>query len=79
MPEGHGHSPMSHVVDHPTLDLPQWQSPYGVELALPNLFGQLITRFMLMELVAAVLTGDTPADPSSSKSRRGGFGRSGGW
>jgi F-type H+-transporting ATPase subunit a len=56
MPEGHGHSPMSHVVDHPTLELPHWQGPhFGVELELPNLFGQQITRFMLMELVAAVL------------------------
>ena len=55
MPEGHGHSPLSHVVDHPTLELPHWQSPYGVEIDLPNLFGSQITRFMLMELVAAVL------------------------
>ncbi len=55
MPEGHGHSPLSHVVDHPTLELPHWQKPYGVEVDLPNLFGQQITRFMLMELVAAVL------------------------
>ena len=55
MPEGHGHSPMSHVVDHPTLELPHWRFPYGIELSLPNLFGQQVTRFMLMELVAAVL------------------------
>ena len=39
---------------------PPWSSPtgrvpYGVEIDLPNLFGQQITRFMLMELVAAVL------------------------
>jgi len=57
MPEGqgHGHSPMSHVVDHPTLELPHWQFPYGFEIGLPNVFGQQITRFMLMEVVAAVL------------------------
>ncbi len=55
MPEGHGHSPMSHVVDHPTLEFPHWQHPYGVEIALPRLFNQQVTRFMLMELVAAVL------------------------
>jgi F-type H+-transporting ATPase subunit a len=55
MPEGHGHSPMSHVVDHPTLELPHWRFPYGVEIDLPNLFGQQVTRFMLMEVVAAVV------------------------
>ena len=55
MPEGHGHNPMSHVVDHPTLELPHWQSPYGFEIDLPNLFGHRITRFMLMEVVAAIL------------------------
>ena len=55
MPEGHGHSPLSHVVDHPTLELPHWQSPYGVEIDLPNLLGLQVTRFMVMEVVAAVL------------------------
>ena len=57
MPEGqgHGHSPLSHVVDHPTVELPHWQNPYGVEIALPNLVGVQVTRFMLMELLAAVL------------------------
>ncbi len=55
MPQGHGHSPLSHVVDHDTLELPHWQSPYGVEIALPKLFDEQLTRFMLMELVAAVL------------------------
>ncbi len=55
MPEGHGHSPMSHVVDHPTLELPHWRSPYGIEIPLPELFDQQFTRYMLMELVAAVL------------------------
>jgi F-type H+-transporting ATPase subunit a len=55
MPEGHGHSPLSHVVDHPTVELPHWQKPYGVELDLPSLLGVQVTRFMLMELLAAVL------------------------
>ncbi len=46
----HGHSPLDHVVDHPTLEIP------GLgEVALPNLAGLQITRFMVMELVAALL------------------------
>jgi F-type H+-transporting ATPase subunit a len=56
MPE-HGHSPLNHVVDHPTLELPHWRSPgYMLEVELPELFGRFqITRFMVTELIAAAL------------------------
>jgi F-type H+-transporting ATPase subunit a len=46
----HEHNPLSHVVDHTTLEIP------GVgEVLLPNLGGFQVTRFMVMELIAAVL------------------------
>jgi F-type H+-transporting ATPase subunit a len=51
----HGHSPLSHVVDHPSLELPYWSAPYGWEIHLPNIAGIQITRFMVTELIAAVL------------------------
>lgn len=54
MPE-HGHSPLSHVVDHPTLELPYWKFPYALEIELPSIAGIQITRFMVTELIAAVL------------------------
>ncbi len=58
--EGHGHSPLGHVVDHPTLELPHWQHPFGREIALPHIrlsdvVDFQVTRFMVMELLAAVL------------------------
>jgi F-type H+-transporting ATPase subunit a len=46
-----GHSPLDHVVDHPTLEIPGGLG----EIALPNLGGFQITRFMVMEVIAAVL------------------------
>jgi F-type H+-transporting ATPase subunit a len=55
MPE-HGHSPLSHVVDHPTLEFPHWQSPsYALEIHLPRILGFQVTRFMVTEVIAAVL------------------------
>ncbi|WP_422929408.1 F0F1 ATP synthase subunit A [Singulisphaera sp. PoT] len=59
MPE-HGHSPLSHVVDHPTLELPFWQHPYSWEIHLPSRnfgsWGDLqLTRFMVTELIAGLL------------------------
>ena len=51
----HGHSPLSHVVDHPTLELPWWSYPYGWEIHLPTIAGVQITRFMFTELIAAIL------------------------
>jgi F-type H+-transporting ATPase subunit a len=52
---GHGDSPISHVVDHPTLELPYWRPPWGVEVELPTIAGVQITRFMVTELIAAAL------------------------
>jgi F-type H+-transporting ATPase subunit a len=48
MAQGHG-SPLSHVVDHPTVELP------GLTINLPVIAGIQVTRFMVMEVVAAVL------------------------
>lgn len=51
----HEHSPLDHVIDHPTLEIP------GLgEIHLPNLVpggseSTQVTRFMVMELVAALL------------------------
>lgn len=52
----HGHSPLDHVVDHPTLELP-WITPVEIPLPAFEIAGRhvQITRFMVMELVAAVL------------------------
>src|SRR5690242_14941904 len=52
----HGHNPLSHVLDHDTIEIP-WPSPptYEWQIHLPNILGLRITRFMVMELVAAVL------------------------
>lgn len=52
MAEQSGHSLLDHVVDHPTLEFP-WITPLEVEL--PRILGLQITRFMVMEVVAAVL------------------------
>jgi F-type H+-transporting ATPase subunit a len=51
----HGHNPLSHVVDHPTLELPYWRYPYGWEIALPKIGSFQVTRFMVTELIAAAL------------------------
>ena len=49
----HGHSPLDHVVDHNTLEIPG--GFFGGHVDLPNIGGFQITRFMVMEVVAAVL------------------------
>lgn len=49
MAAGHD-SPLSHVVDHNTLEIPGFD-----EIALPNIAGLQISRFMVMEVIAAVL------------------------
>lgn len=50
------HDPLDHVVDHTTLELPWWTPPtYEWKIDLPNILGFQITRFMVMELIAAVL------------------------
>ena len=51
-----GHSsPLSHVVDQKTLELPWFQFPYALEIELPLVGGFQLTRFMVTELIAAVL------------------------
>jgi F-type H+-transporting ATPase subunit a len=52
----HGQNPLSHVLDHDTLEIP-WPSPPSFEwqIHLPRILGFQITRFMFMELVAAIL------------------------
>jgi F-type H+-transporting ATPase subunit a len=57
---GHGENPLSHVVDHPNLELPYWRFPYVWEVPLPKIplpfVGELqITRFMVTEVIAALL------------------------
>ncbi|WP_165247750.1 F0F1 ATP synthase subunit A [Paludisphaera soli] len=50
------HDPLAHVVDHPTLEFPWWTPPsYQLEVHLPAPLGFQITRFMVMELIAAIL------------------------
>jgi len=44
------HSPLAHVVDHETLELPLLG-----EIGLPEILGFQLTRFMVMEVVAAIL------------------------
>jgi F-type H+-transporting ATPase subunit a len=53
---GHAENPLSHVVDHDTLELP-WPNPpsFDLEIHLPKILGLQITRFMVMELIASVL------------------------
>jgi F-type H+-transporting ATPase subunit a len=50
---GHGESPLSHVVDHPNLELPWY--PGAWEIHLPPLGSFQLTRFMVTEVIAAVL------------------------
>lgn len=51
----HGDSPLAHVVDHPTLELPYWSPPYALEIELPRIAGFQVTRFMVTEVIAAAL------------------------
>jgi F-type H+-transporting ATPase subunit a len=53
---GHSENPLSHVVDHDSIELP-WFAPPNFELTihLPKIAGLQITRFMVMELVAGIL------------------------
>ena len=53
---GHGSNPLEHVLDHHELEIP-WVNPprFELKIPLPQIFGLQITRFMVMELVAAVL------------------------
>ncbi len=52
----HSANPLDHVVDHPSLELPWYNPPtYEWKIDLPPIGGFQITRFMVMELVVAVL------------------------
>jgi F-type H+-transporting ATPase subunit a len=53
---GHGANPLEHVLDHDELEIP-WVNPptFELKIHLPQIFGLQITRFMVMELVAALL------------------------
>lgn len=46
----HGNSPLAHVLDHPSLEL-----PFLEEIHLPAIGGFQVTRFMVTEVIAAVL------------------------
>jgi len=48
----HSPNPLDHVIDHPTIEIP-WV--YEWTPGLPQIAGFQITRFMVMELVVAVL------------------------
>jgi F-type H+-transporting ATPase subunit a len=52
----HSHNPLSHVVDHHTIELPHHRPPsFEHVISLPEIFGVQITKFMVMELIAALL------------------------
>ena len=55
MAEGHSENPLAHVVDHNNLELPWFNRERVLEIDLPNILGFQITRFMVMEVVAAAL------------------------
>jgi F-type H+-transporting ATPase subunit a len=51
----HSSNPLEHVIDGNTLELPWLVSPYYWEIELGKIAGFQITRFMVMELIAAGL------------------------
>ncbi len=52
----HSANPLDHVVDHPSIELPWFTGPhYELKLDIGPFGGLQITRFMIMELIAAVL------------------------
>ncbi len=51
----HGHSPLDHVVDQTNFELPWWSGNYSQVIDLPNIGGFQLTRFMVTEVIAAVL------------------------
>ena len=53
---GHGANPLEHVLDHHELEIPWVNWPrMELKIPLPEVFGLRITRFMVMELIAAIL------------------------
>lgn len=52
---GDSHNPLSHVLDHPTIELPWLMRPYEKVIELPRYGDFQTTRFMWMELIAGAL------------------------
>jgi F-type H+-transporting ATPase subunit a len=53
---GHAESPLNHVIDHPTIELPSWSPPsFETVIHLPSYGDFQITRFMVMEVIAGAL------------------------
>jgi F-type H+-transporting ATPase subunit a len=52
---GHVENPLNHVIDHDTIELPWFTPPYEWTIHLQPIGGLKITRFMVMELIAAAL------------------------
>jgi F-type H+-transporting ATPase subunit a len=52
----HSSNPLDHVIDQPFFEVPWWRGPdYEWKINLGTFMGVQITRFMVLELVAAVL------------------------
>jgi F-type H+-transporting ATPase subunit a len=52
----HSENPLNHVIDHDTIEIPWFRPPsYDLTLRLWNVGGFQITRFMVMELIVALL------------------------
>ena len=51
----HSQNPLSHVVDGPTIEIPWLPPHYEYTIELPMYGGFQITRFMVMEVIAAAL------------------------
>jgi F-type H+-transporting ATPase subunit a len=51
----HVENPLSHVIDHDTIELPWITPPYELRIHLPSYGEFQITRFMVMELLVAAL------------------------
>ncbi len=53
---GHGTNPLEHVLDHNELEIPWVNYPaFQHKIHLPSVFGIQLSRFMVMELIAAAL------------------------
>jgi F-type H+-transporting ATPase subunit a len=52
---GHAENPLSHVIDHYTIDLPWWTWPTFEKKIHLSSIAPWLTRFMVMELIAGIL------------------------
>jgi len=53
---GHAENPLNHVLDHPDIEFPWFTPPlFEWKIELPRPLGFQITRFMVMEVIAALL------------------------